>query len=91
MEFLFWIFTFGFIWYLWNRLTSPGYDYEPPQQKPFRRYEATMESIVEKYPNGVIKSIDDGISISYFDPEGNFSRQVDKVNNKVVQKQKVEV
>mgnify|MGYP003590932850 FL=1 len=50
-----------------------------------------MEAIVEKYPNGVIKSIDDGIVVSYFDTEGNFSRQVDKKKNQVVKKTKVEV
>ena len=91
MELLAWI-LFGFIaWVVFRWATSPGYDYNPPRTPPYRRYEATMEAIVEKYPNGVVKSIDDGISITYFDPEGNFSRQVDKKSNQIVKKNKVEV
>ena len=91
MELIAWI-LFGLVaWGVFRWATSPGYDYRPPQPPPYRRYEATMEAIVEKYPNGVIKSIDDGISITYFDTEGNFFRQVDKVKNQVVKRTKVEV
>ena len=91
MELILWISVFLLIYLGWKWLTGIGYDYTPPKEHSYRRYEATMEAIVEKYPNGVIKSIDDGIVVSYFDTEGNFFRQVDKKKNQVVKKTKVEV